>query len=193
MAWDGVSWLAGPATGMARSSEYTVDSRSGSLGRIDRLACIMPPWPAFESVSPLGLPDLSLRGRKDVWVKRRGKMGCVAVAVGLARGTRGVKGQGCGSAGKSKLRRAYLFVFDLFSFFLPYALLVHGRQHLSLQDVHSYMTGCGPEWHLLQFHWMTVSSDLSDLNVWLQFAWAAMVFIFEIDCSFAVAGRCLLT
>lgn len=37
------------------------------------------------------------------------------------------------------------------------------------------MCQCGPLWHIVQTHWMSVDSDLSRLNEWLQWLETAMI------------------
>lgn len=53
-------------------------------------------------------------------------------------------------------------------FFSCYALLVQGRQVLSLQKVHSKMNQWGPEWQRLQRQEMRLVSDLMREKEWAQ-------------------------
>lgn len=38
------------------------------------------------------------------------------------------------------------------------------------------MMGCGPEWHMLQFHWINVVSDLMSWKLWAHpLGWAIVI------------------
>lgn len=52
---------------------------------------------------------------------------------------------------------------------------MHVRHVFSLQYLHSKMNQCGPEWQMLQSHWIRLDSDLMSLKEWMQWVGTAMV------------------
>lgn len=51
---------------------------------------------------------------------------------------------------------------------------MHARHVCNLQYAHSKMAQWGPEWQMLQVHWMSVLSDLTILNECAQLVTTAM-------------------
>lgn len=51
---------------------------------------------------------------------------------------------------------------------------MHARHVCNLQYRHSKMHQCGPEWQMLQVHWINVLSDLTNLNECAQLVTTAM-------------------
>lgn len=51
---------------------------------------------------------------------------------------------------------------------------MHARHVCNLQYRHSKMHQCGPEWQMLQVHWISVLSDFTSLNECAQLVTTAM-------------------
>lgn len=51
---------------------------------------------------------------------------------------------------------------------------MHARHVCNLQYRHSKMHQCGPEWQMLQVHWISVLSDLTSLKECAQLVTTAM-------------------
>ena len=51
---------------------------------------------------------------------------------------------------------------------------MHARHVCNLQYRHSKIHQCGPEWQMLHVHWISVLSDLTNLNECAQLVTTAM-------------------